>query len=152
LRGAPISRLSLMHTTVSDLSPLRGMSLKWLRLAGTKVTDLDPLQGMPLESLQISGTPVADLSPLRGMPLRDLKMSGCTNITNLEPIAGIITLQSVILPPNAKNFDFLRRVTNLKRLSFKYDPATKGPAQTTSEFWAEQGAAGVGKPAASVPP
>ncbi len=64
LHGAPITRLSLMHTAVSDLAPLRGMSLTWLRLAGTKVTDLSPLQGMPLESLQISGAPVSDLSPL----------------------------------------------------------------------------------------
>jgi serine/threonine protein kinase len=138
LRDAPISRLTLMHTLVSDLSPLRGKRLTWLRLAGTKVADLSPLQGMPLESLQISGTPVTDLSPLRGMPLKALNMTSCAGITNLAPISGITTFQSVILPPNAKDFGFLRGETNLTHISFKYDRATGGPAETAAEFWAEQ--------------
>ena len=148
LHDAPLSRLTLMHTAVADLTPLRGMHLKWLRLAGTKVADLSPLTGMPLESLQISGTPVTDLSPLRGMPLKLLNMTGCTGITNLEPLKEITTFQTVILPPNAKDFGFLRNETNLERLSFKYDSATKGPAQTAAEFWAQQDG---GKPAAAQP-
>lgn len=138
LRGAPISGLILAETAVSDLSPLRGMPLTRLRLASTKVTDLSPLQGMPIDQLQISGTAVADISPLRGMPLRDLKMTSCTNLTDLTPLAGMTTLQSIILPPNAKNFGFLRSLTNLTRISFKYDSAIGGPAQTAAEFWAEQ--------------
>jgi serine/threonine protein kinase len=147
LHGVPISKLSLMRTPVSNLAALRGMPLKKLRLADTKVTDLGPLQGMQLESLQVSGTPVADLGPLRGMPLRDLRMSGCTNITDLGPIMGITTLRTVILPPTAKNFDFLRSEADLTRISFKYDPATKEPAQSAAEFWAEQDKAGGGKTA-----
>jgi hypothetical protein len=138
LRGAPLSRLTLMHTSVSDLTPLRGMSLRWLRLAGTKVSDLSPLQGMPLESLQISGTPVTDISPLRGMPLKMLNMTSCGGITNLEPIRGINTFQTIILPPNAKDFGFLRNEPQLTRISFKYDHAVGGPAQTAAEFWAQQ--------------
>jgi serine/threonine protein kinase len=134
LHGLPLSRVSLMHTTVSDLSPLRGMSLRWLRLAGTKVTDLTPLQGMPIESLQISGTPAADLSALRGMPLKTLNMTDCKAITNLEPISKITTFQSIILPPHATNFEFLRGLTNLQRISFRYDRAT-GPADSAEEFW-----------------
>jgi len=47
------------------------------------------------------------------------------------------TLQNVILPPNAKNFEFLRSETNLEHISLKYDPATEGPTQTAAEFWAE---------------
>ena len=137
LHGASISRLTLMHTQVSDLAPLHGLSLTWLRLAGTKVSDLCPLQGMPLESLQISGTPVSDLTPLLGMPLKTLIMTSCTEITNLTPIEGITTLRSVILPPNAKNFEFLRGMTNLARISFKYDPSTKGSAQSAADFWKE---------------
>jgi tetratricopeptide (TPR) repeat protein len=140
LRGAPLSRVTLMHTSVADLSPLRGMSLRWLRLAGTKVTDLSPLQGMPLESLQISGTPVTDISALRGMPLKMLNMTSCAGITNLEPIQGINTLQTVILPPNAKDFGFFRNEPQLTRISFKYDHAVGGPAQTATEFWAQQDA------------
>jgi serine/threonine protein kinase len=137
LRDAPLSRLSLMHTSVAELSPLHGMSLKWLRLAGTKVADLSPLRGMPLESLQLSGTPVTDLTPLANMRLKFLNMTGCTGITNLEPIATIKTFQSVILPPHAKRFEFLRGLTNLTRISFRYDPVRKGPAQSATEFWAE---------------
>jgi tetratricopeptide (TPR) repeat protein len=143
LHDAPLSRLTLMHTTVADLTPLRGLRLKWLRLAGTKVTDLSPLKDMPLESLQISGTPVTDLSPLRGMPLKMLNMTGCTGITTLEPLKETVTFQSVILPPNAKDFGFLRNEPNLVRLSFKYDSATKGPAQTAAEFWAQRDAKGM---------
>jgi len=135
LRGLPISRLSLMHTTVSDLSPLRGMSLRWLRLAGTKVSDLTPLEGMPIESLQISGTAVADLSPLRGMPLENLNMTGCQSLTDLEPISKITTFRNVILPPHATDIDFFRASKNLARISFQYNSTTKGPAQTAEEFW-----------------
>jgi hypothetical protein len=135
LHGLPISRLSVMHTTVSDLSPLRGMSLRWLRLGGTKVSDISPLQGMPIETLQLSGTPVADISPLRGMPLRRLNMTDCQSITNLEPISNITSFQSVILPPHATNIEFFRASKDLSRISFQYDPATKGPAQSAEEFW-----------------
>jgi eukaryotic-like serine/threonine-protein kinase len=137
LHDANISELSLMRTAVATLEPLRGMPLKRLWLASTKVTDLSPLQGMQLVSLQISGTAVVNLEPLRGMPLHDLRMSSCTNITNLEPIAGNRTLENVILPPNANGFEFLRGLASLKKLSFRYDSATKGPAQSAAEFWAD---------------
>jgi hypothetical protein len=46
-------------------------------------------------------------------------------------------LENVILPPNAKSFEFLRAVTSLKKLSFRYDPSTKSPAQSAAEFWAD---------------
>ncbi|HEY1661282.1 MAG TPA: protein kinase [Verrucomicrobiae bacterium] len=138
LRDALLSRLSLARTPVSDLSPLRGMPLIKLRLAGTKVTDLSPLEGMPLKVLQLSGTPVTDIGPLHDMPLVDLKMTGCGGITNVEPIAGITTLQNLVLPPGAKNFDFLRSETNILRISFRYDEVNEGPAQTAAEFWAQQ--------------
>jgi serine/threonine protein kinase len=137
LRGAYISTLRLMNTAVSDTGPLHGMPLRNLELGYTKVTDLSPLAGMKLDNLQISHTAVADLSPLRGMPLRDLSMTDCTNITNLEPLKNIATLQNVVLPPNAKNFNFLRNDTNLQRLSFEYRHNI-GPAQTAAEFWAGQ--------------
>ena len=134
----PCIRLTLDSCpNVKDLEPLRGIALKRIWLAGTKVTSLEPLRGMKLNFLQISGTAVADLEPLRGMPLRDLKMTDCRNITDLGPITEMTTLQTVILPPNARNVAALRANTNLTHISFKYDPVTKGPAQTAAEFWAE---------------
>jgi serine/threonine protein kinase/tetratricopeptide (TPR) repeat protein len=138
LKDARISELSLMRTKVSDLTPLQAMPLQSLHLAGTPVTDLSPLHGMSLTLLQISGTAVSNLAPIQGMPLRTLNMTDCTNITDLSPLANMTTLQAVILPPNATNFTFLRNFPELRRISFKYDPAVKGAAQTAAEFWAEQ--------------
>ncbi len=138
LQGANLSRLSVNHTFVSDLGPLRGMPLKKLRLADTKVTDLGPLAGMSLQVLQLSGSSVSNIEIVHGMPLQEFKMTGCPNITNVQALAGMDTLQSLILPPNAKNFGFLRQEKNLLYLSFKYDPTTRGPAQTAAAFWAEQ--------------
>ncbi len=138
LHGADISSLSLENTAVSDLGPLRGMPLQELWLRGTRVTDLTPLQGMPLTFIQISETHVSDISPLRGMPLRSVRMSDCTNLTNIEPIIGITSLQSIMVPMTATNLDLLRGETNIQRISFKYDRAIKGPAQTAAEFWVQQ--------------
>ena len=63
-------------------------------------------------------------------------MTDCASITNVQPLAGLLTLQSVILPPNAAGIEVLRALTNITHISFKYDPATKGPDQTAAEFWA----------------
>jgi hypothetical protein len=41
-----------------------------------------------------------------------------------------------LLPPKAKNIEFLRGFPNLKRLSFNWT-ADYGPAQTAEEFWKE---------------
>jgi len=130
-----ISRLSLKRTNVSDLTPLRGLPLKSLAIGGSKVTDLGPIKGMSLESLQISGSDIADLNPLRGMPLRQLYMSNCVRITDLSALANMTTLERVILPPNAKSFEFLRAFPNLTRLSFQFDPGTKGADRSAAEFW-----------------
>jgi eukaryotic-like serine/threonine-protein kinase len=135
LRHEPISHLSLKRTNVSDLTPLRGLPLKTLAIGGSKVTDLGPLKGMPLESLQISGSNIADLHPLRGMPLRQLYMTNCAGITDLSPLENMTTLKRVILPPNAKSFEFLRAFSKLTRLSFEFDPVTKDPDRSAAEFW-----------------
>ena len=145
LRGASISGLWLESTPVSDLGPLRGMPLTYLEIGKTRVSDLSPLAGMKLQNLQMSRTAVANLRPLRGMPLRDLSLMDCTNITDLEPLAQITTLRNVILPPNAKNFDFLRNDPNLERISFKYQRG-QGPAQTAAEFWAAQDKSAASRP------
>jgi eukaryotic-like serine/threonine-protein kinase len=145
LQGASISGLWLENTPVFDLAPLRGMPLTYLEIGETKVTDLSPLAGMKLQNLQMSRTAVADLGPLRGMLLRDLSLMGCTNITDLSPLEGMTTLQSIILPPNAEKFEFLRNYTNLERISFKYQSGM-GPAQTAAEFWAAQDKSATSKP------
>ena len=64
-------------------------------------------------------------------------MTDAQGITNLDALKGMNLLQGVILPPNAKDFEFLRDMTNILRISYKYDPVNKGPAQSAAEFWAE---------------
>ena len=39
--------------------------------------------------------------------------------------------------PNRDDIEFLRGLTNLTRIGFKYDPAVHGPDKTAAEFWAD---------------
>jgi Leucine-rich repeat (LRR) protein len=132
LKDANISRLSIASTSVTDLSPLRGMKLTYLRMSGTKVTDLSPIQGMPITNVTMSQTDVHDLTPLIGMPLKDLNMPDCKQITDLSPLEGIKTLEQILLPPNAKNIELVRRLPNVRQIGFSSD--TRKPAD---QFWAE---------------
>ena len=134
LKGALITRLSMADAPVTDLSPLRGMKLTYLRISGTNVSDLSPIQGMPITNLTMTGTGVHDLTPLAGMPLRGLYMGDCKQITDLSPLADMTTLDSITLPPGAKNIDFLRNFPKLNRIGYKSD---KNTPQTAAEFWAE---------------
>jgi eukaryotic-like serine/threonine-protein kinase len=138
LSNAPISRLSISHTAVADLKPLRGMALKQLWLFDTQVTDLSPLQGMPIDTLNLGGTKVSDISALRGMPLVELSFLTCTEPIDFAPLAGVTTLKLVTLPTQARNFDFLRALTRLERISYGQD-ADNGyrPDKTAAEFWEE---------------
>ena len=67
-----LEKLFIVHTKVTDLSPLQGLRLKWLDVGGCNVGTIAPLRGMPLEQLVLGGTVVSDLSPLVGMPLKYL--------------------------------------------------------------------------------
>jgi Leucine-rich repeat (LRR) protein len=138
LRGAPISVLSLGGNGITDLSSLRGMPLKELVLWNTKVADLSPLQGMRIEMLWLDATPVSDLSPLHGMPLTKLKLKSCSQLTDLSPLADAKELIQLVLPPNAREIEFLRNLSKLKLLSFEEDPARNWqPDKTAAEFWNE---------------
>ncbi|HZZ26983.1 MAG TPA: hypothetical protein VFE46_03160 [Pirellulales bacterium] len=134
LKGASITRLSIASTPVADLSPLRGMKLTFLRISGTKVSDLSPIRGMPITNVTMTETNVRDLTPLVGMPLRSLNMPDCKQIADLSPLAEIKTLESVILPPDTKNIEGLRKLPNLKRLGYKFSGSSAD--QTVQEFWA----------------
>ena len=41
------------------------------------------------------------------------------NLTDLSPLADAKELMAVTLPPNAKNFEFLRSFPKLERISFQ---------------------------------
>lgn len=83
-----ITAVSILHTGISDISPLRGMGLKRLNLAWSGVTDLSPLRGMQLQTLELSRSLVSDLSPLAGMPLTELRLDG-TGARDLNPLRGM---------------------------------------------------------------
>ena len=135
LRGAKtISRLYIAYTAVSDLSPLRGMKVVYLRISNTNVTDLSPLKGTSITNLTMSAVNVRDLTPLVGLPLRVLNMPECMQITDLSPLVNIESLETVILPPNAKNVEVLRKLPKLKQLGYKV--AGSSGLQTAEEFWA----------------
>ncbi|WP_254510777.1 protein kinase domain-containing protein [Anatilimnocola floriformis] len=139
LSGQPISDLSLGATPITDLTPLKGLPLKSLDLKNTPVTDLSPLKDLKLELLSLRGAKVKDLSPLRGLPLKSLWLSGCKELTDLSPLAECEELTAITLPPKAKDFEFLRKLPKLERISFREEtkPAIR-PAQTAAEFWMER--------------
>ena len=88
LKGLPLESLDLSWNGVADLSPLEGMPLVSLRLARTEVEDLSPLAGMLLLDLRMEGAKVRDLAPLRGMPLRYLDISH-TRVADLNALVGM---------------------------------------------------------------
>jgi serine/threonine protein kinase/Leucine-rich repeat (LRR) protein len=130
-----ISRLYIAYTQVVDLTPVHDMNVAYLRISNTNVTDLSPLKGTSITNLTMGAVNVRDLAPLVGLPLRVLNMPDCPLITDLSPLAEIRTLETVILPPNAKNIEVLRKLPKLKQLGYKF--ASNSPLQTAEEFWAE---------------
>jgi serine/threonine protein kinase len=144
LDGTPVEDLGPLHDlplevlrmsscrNLKDLSPLQGIKLEQLTLnLCHQVKDLSPLRGMPLQTLAITHTGVADLTPLTESPLRELNLDGCNNLTNLYPLMTIATLESVVIPLQCKDIEFLRHHPGIKRLSYK---KMTEPAE---EFWKE---------------
>ena len=166
LAGMPLRSLNLDGSAVTDLTPLTSLPLEILRLANTHVTslaalkdtrieqlnvancralkDLAPLDGLPLQTLNISHTAVSDLTPLTLSPLRELTLEGCASLTDLHPLMEISTLESVVIPLQCKDIDFLRKHPGIKRLS--YVKLTQSAADFWKEFDARQAAKGTPKP------
>ncbi len=144
LRDSPLHYLNLGLNPVTDLSPLRDTPIKDLWLWRTPVTDLSPLRGLKLDGLVLHTTQVSDLSPLAGMPLKRLDLAGCKNVTDVSPVLAIPTLEKLLIPRGARNIGLLRKLPNLKRLSYELDGRTfdnrtlSYAADTTvADFWRE---------------
>jgi hypothetical protein len=144
LDGTPVENLAPLHDLplevlrmsgcrfLKDLSPLQGMKLEQLTLnLSHLVKDLSALRGMPLQTLSISHTGVSDLTPLTESPLRELNLDGCNNLIDLHPLTTIATLESVVIPLQCKDIEFLRHHPGIKRLSYKK------MTQTAEDFWKE---------------
>ena len=137
LRGAPLQSLTVAYAPITDLSPLKEMPLLHLYLSSTKVKDLTPLKGMPLESLHLDRTPITNLNALRGMPLRHLRLEGCTQLTDLSPLAQCLNLEVLVLPQRHGDINFLKKLPKLGRLSYYFD-LDERKIQTTANFWSSR--------------
>jgi Leucine-rich repeat (LRR) protein len=138
LAGMPLKQLDAGNTAVTDLEPLRGLPLRHLRLFNDKVTDLSPLAGMKLGTLVVSGTRITNISVVRGMPLTSVALHGCSELTDLSPLAEDRTLVQLTLPPKARDFEFLRGFPKLEYLSFsETGTGIRRPDKLAGEFWGE---------------
>ncbi len=147
LAGLPVSELHTHGNPITDLGPLRGLPLRTLALDDTPVSDLSPLEDLPLRKLILSNTRVTDLSPLRDLKLVTLLLDRNAQEIDLAPLAGMTTLEDLVLPEHPKSLELLReKLPNLRFISFKWGGvAAKGSTNPAAEFWetydAEQAAA-----------
>lgn len=63
-----------------------------------------------------------------------VRLDGALEITDVSPLAECLALETISLPPNAKNIELLRKLPKLKRISFVWD---NGPNKSAAEFWKE---------------
>jgi tetratricopeptide (TPR) repeat protein len=132
LKGAPIGELHFGSQLINDLTPLQGLPLERLTVAGD-FSDLSPLRGMPLQKLDLVSTSVVDLTPLADLPLRELYLEYCTAASDVAPLAKIATLEALVLPRTAVNFDLLQSHPKISRIGFRFDEA-QAPRNTAAEF------------------
>ena len=167
LKGVPVRnvsidpagrlRVDLNHLTIGDLTPLHDLPINDLTLEGANFRDIEALRGMPLDTLNIRFTKVSDLEPLRGSSLAHLRVDS-SNLKDVGPLAECAELESIELPPKARNVESLRALKKLRYLSSSWDNAANHPAQTVEEFWKEYDAKQAGslrhpgEPPAPLPP
>lgn len=141
LNGLSLTTLQIVNSPISDISSLKGMPLQTLFLDNTQVDDISPLKEMPLEGLYLGSTLVSDLTPLKGMiTLKYLVLENCKEVKDLKPLLECPNLESLIIPDNMKNIDYLQSHPNLKYIDTK---CMKEPVpmdwemKSAEEFWIE---------------
>jgi hypothetical protein len=128
--------VNLEEVPITDLSPLAGIPISVLLISGARISDLTPLRGMPLQVLFCASTLIKDLEPLRDLPLVRVYLDDCPQGLDLEPLANAKKLYSLLLPPNPRNLEKLRELSNLKYLSYEADKGDFNRfEQTAEEFW-----------------
>jgi len=177
-KGAPIARLKLAFTSVTDIAPLNalplvsldlsdcplrdlapveiapwGNTLRELHLNGTNVTDFSPvrecakleyfdasytpirdlecIRALKLRTVKIDGTAISDISVLKGMPLEWVQLSE-TPVNDISPLLDCKMLNTLILPPGARD---VKRLEKLYQLQFLSYDGYKLPYQTATNFW-----------------
>jgi len=122
LQGAPLTSLLVGGRQIVDLSPVRDARIRRLVLEDTSVSDLSPLAGQPLESVNIAGTPVSDLRPLASSRLKYLDCKKTPYLTDLTGLEQCPNLELIVLPRRQLNLDPIRKLPNLKKLSYGHPP------------------------------
>jgi len=138
LKGMPLEKfVAYGFIQISSLKSLEGAPLSDLRIPGSGVSDLKPLRKMPLTQLDLGATRVTDISPVRESPLKRIDLRR-TNVRDVSPLADCKTLESVLLPRDAKGIEKLRSLANLKRIAFEWTSDDDNtPALTAEQFWAD---------------
>ena len=132
LAALPLRSLSIEGTPVSDLAPLAGLKLEEFIAANCrKIREITPLAGLPLQRLDLSRTGIRDLTPLAGSSIRELNLQGCTELTDLRLLREMPKLESVIIPAQCTEIEFLRVHPTLRRISYQR------MTQPVAEFWRE---------------
>lgn len=157
-KGGHIAQLGMSGASVSDISPLRDIALDWLDLNNTPTADLVPLRGsalapslrslflsetkvtdftlvaecVNLEIFWASRTKIQDLGFLRGLKaLREVEITG-TPVTDISVLTEMPQLAIIFLPWGAGDVEKLRKLPNLRFLSYVY---LGGNSQTPEQFW-----------------
>jgi hypothetical protein len=157
LAGQAVSELAAHACPITDLGPLRGLPLRALLLDDTPVSDISPLKDLPLLSLTLANTRVTDLSPLRDMKLQGLFLDRNSQEIDLAPLAGITTLEDILLPEKSQNLELLRKLPNLKFIGYTWSGGNvKGSTTPAAEFWkshdAQKSSAGTSQPQGGTTP
>jgi len=147
IRKMPLEDINLRETRVADLSPLIGMPIKSIDLTQAPVLDFSPLAKLPLEKCILQQNRITDLAVLRGKPLRELTLWGCLEARNYAAIAGISTLELLLLPSTYRDLpaeDYeaigsLRKLPNLRQFGSEImdhmQYATTGSKDVFWEDW-----------------
>jgi Leucine-rich repeat (LRR) protein len=144
LSGMPLQKLDLQYTPVADLSVLKDVqTLEYLGLMHTGVSDLSPLAGLRLTHLQFGATQVADLTPLMGMPLEYLACHS-THVSDLSPLIGMPLRVLFCDFKQWRDYEIVRSITSLQEI--KFEPVAefwknREAAQAAFEAWTKQVAA-----------
>ena len=74
---------------------------------------------------------------LANMPLTRLDLGQCKNLQDISILQTCTNLEELILPPNAKNIEFLKKMPKLRGLSYEFIGSVHRwrPKYNTKTFW-----------------
>jgi tetratricopeptide (TPR) repeat protein len=78
-------------------------------------------------SLYLGDIDFSDLSQLKDLPIADLHISRCRDVTDVQALADMPSLENVTVPVLARNIEALHKLPKLKRLSFSAFVTQVGP-------------------------